>query len=599
MMKKLSLILFVCLGAALSTGCGGVDPETPATEDPTPVDPVPEDPTPQEPEEDDSVIAGTRLLEGNDLVGRITRSTDGNGIEGVTVTDGYTCVQTDANGVYQFQSSARTRLVYYSTPADYKVETEPGHPSIPAFYKAVTPACGTVVRTDFTLTPLASPENAWTFVGIGDPQCSKSSEVSRYVNETVPDIKATLGSYPNVYAMTLGDIVYDSCDMWPSMREAMSGVAHGSDGYIPFFQTIGNHDHDARVEDTSDNEADDYAATATYVGQYGPTDYSFNRGSVHVVVMDNVRVTTQKNTSKSNGRTWSHESGFTDAQLAWLRQDLAAVKDQGNKMVFFCAHKPFCNASDQHNDDVLTLLQNFKEAHLMIGHTHYTRNYIYNSSKANRPCAGGLALYEHVHGAACGAWWACNSNTTGEPNGYTIYNIEGAHIKDWQFKGTGRDINEQMRVFDGSEVYYSSGKYPLNWYEPSQPVGDLGFSVIGNKNNNGCFVAQTFNEDNSFWTLAMYDKSTGAKLGDFKRITNGSCANAAMSSYYYNVLGKTTDSYCKKTVSHYWYFKPASGTPSDLTNWEARLTHTLPGGSATRTYTCSTLTRQSDFPTAF
>ena len=88
-MKKLPLILFICL-AAVAAGCGGVDPETPATEDPMPVDPAPVDPTPQEPEEDDSIIAGTRILEGNDLVGRITRSTDGNGIEGVTVTDGYT-----------------------------------------------------------------------------------------------------------------------------------------------------------------------------------------------------------------------------------------------------------------------------------------------------------------------------------------------------------------------------------------------------------------------------------------------------------------------------------------------------------------------------
>ena len=97
----------------------------------------------------------------------------------------------------------------------------------------------------------------------------------------------------------------------------------------------------------------------------------------------------------------------------------------------------------------------------------------------------------------------------------------------------------------------------------------------------------------------MYDKATGTKLGDFTRITNGSCANAAMSSYYYNVLGKTTDSFGKKTVSHYWYFKPASGNPSDLTGWEARLTHRLPGGDVTHTYTCSTLTRQQDFPDTF
>lgn len=94
--KKITLILFLGLMAAMVSGCGRVEPETPGTEDPTPVDPAPEDPTPQEPEEDESVIAGTRILEGNDLVGRITSSADGNGIEGVTVPGGsathtYTC----------------------------------------------------------------------------------------------------------------------------------------------------------------------------------------------------------------------------------------------------------------------------------------------------------------------------------------------------------------------------------------------------------------------------------------------------------------------------------------------------------------------------
>ena len=601
-MKRTSLVLLISLSAAIVSACGGVEPDKPVPVDPTPSDPVPVDPTPQEPqepEEDGNTIAGTLILEGNDLAGRITSTADGNGIAGVTVTDGYTCVQTDANGVYQFKSNARTRLVYYSTPADYRIETEPDHPSIPLFYKAITPESGKVVRTDFALTPLAEKETTWTFIGIGDPQCSKTAEVKRYTDETMADIRTTLAGTSHVYAMTLGDIIYDSCDMWPSMRDAMSDVGAAPGWHIPFFQTIGNHDHDARVSDTSDDDADDYAATATYIQQFGPTDYSFNRGDVHIVVMDNILVQTQKTSSKSNGRTWSHDSGFTDTQFEWLKQDLAAVPDQGSKMVIFCAHKPFCNADEQHFYDVLSLLQQFKEAHLMIGHTHLTRNYIYSSSKANRPCAGGLALYEHVHGAACGAWWACNSTTTGEPNGYTIYTVEGAHMRDWQFKGTGKDIGYQLRIFDGNEVYYDAGKYPLNWYTPSQPVGSLGFSIIGNKNNKGCFVAQTFNEDNTFWTLEMYDKATGTKLGDFTRITNGSCANAAMSSYYYNVLGKTTDSFGKKTVSHYWYFKPASGNPSDLTGWEARLTHRLPGGDVTHTYTCSTLTRQQDFPDTF
>ena len=38
-------------------------------------------------------------------------------------------------------------------------------------------------------------------------------------------------------------------------------------------------------------------------------------------------------------------------------------------------------------------------------HTHYAENNTYDSH------------YEHVHGAACGAWWHSTINTDGTPNG--------------------------------------------------------------------------------------------------------------------------------------------------------------------------------------
>ena len=556
---------------------------------------------PEQPEEpdtpvDDKVrINGSEILEVNDLAGLIQDKTTGKGIPGVIVTDGYNCTKTDENGVYQFKSNALTRFIYYTTPADYKVEA-PTSPSLPVFYKAVKPN-GELLHTDFTLEKLSGgKETNWTFIGIGDPQCATSSNASRYNSETIPDIKKTTAGKSSVYAMTLGDIVFDSTDMWPTMRASMSAVHNGT-SYIIFFQTIGNHDHDSLQPDTSDNQMDDYNATSTFGKFYGPVNYSFDRGDVHVVSMDDIMVTEQKSSSKSNGKTWSYSGGFTQAQIDWLKQDIALVDNKAEKMIFICCHIPFRNSSANHYPDVLKLMDEFKEAHLMIGHTHYTQNYIYTNTHKGK---GGLPLYEHIHGSACGAWWTkeCSSTVSGEPSGYTVYDIEGAHIKDWFFKGTNKDKDFQLRVFDGNEIYYSSG-YPINWYTASQKVGTYSFVVKGNSALKNCFVAQVFNDDDSNWSVALYKKSTGAKIGEFKRLANGTCSNAAMSAHYYNKKGKTSDSYRSWTASHYWYYKPASGNPATESDWEVVATQTIPGGKVSHTYKCSTLTAEKNLEKEF
>ena len=558
----------------------------------------PDKPKPEEPDEPEDTqvkINGTVIQEGNDLAGLIEDKGSGKGIPGVIITDGYNCTKTDENGVYQFKSNALTRFIYYTTPADYKVEA-PTSPSLPVFYKAVKPN-GELLRTDFTLEKLSGgKETNWTFIGIGDPQCATSSNASRYNSETIPDIKKTTAGKSSVYAMTLGDIVFDSTDMWPTMRASMSAVHNGT-SYIIFFQTIGNHDHDSLQPDTSDNLMDDYNATSTFGKYYGPVNYSFDRGDVHVVSMDDIMVTEQKSSSKSNGKTWSYSGGFTQAQIDWLKQDIALVDNKADKMIFICCHIPFKNSSANHYPDVLKLMDEFKEAHLMIGHTHYTQNYIYTNTHKGK---GGLPLYEHIHGSACGAWWTkeCSSTVSGEPSGYTVYDIEGAHIKDWFFKGTNKDKDFQLRVFDGNEIYYSSG-YPINWYTASQKVGTYSFVVKGNSALKNCFVAQVFNDDDSNWSVALYKKSTGAKIGEFKRLANGTCSNAAMSAHYYNKKGKTSDSYRSWTASHYWYYKPASGNPATESDWEVVATQTIPGGKVSHTFKCSTLTAEKNLEKEF
>ncbi|MDR3936788.1 MAG: metallophosphoesterase N-terminal domain-containing protein, partial [Alistipes sp.] len=210
-------------------------------------------------------LNGTQLGEGTTLYGLVT-DTSGNPVQGVVVSDGYNCVETDANGVYQMIRYKKARFVWYSTPAGYEINTSADN--YPLYYAEIVHK-NIADRHDFVLKPLAAPETDFTLLCIADPQCASTADISRYVNETIPDIEATVETFKAkgraVYGITLGDIVFDTPDLWSNMKEAMANRN------LTIFQTIGNHDH--LKTETSDDKA-----AANFESQFGPRNYSFNRG---------------------------------------------------------------------------------------------------------------------------------------------------------------------------------------------------------------------------------------------------------------------------------------------------------------------------------
>lgn len=577
--KNIYKIFFTAAIMIIMAACGGKSNTTPDTPD-----------NPDKPS--NTEINGTTIAAGNNIIGLITDSSTGKGIAGVPVTDGFTYTVTDANGVYQMVANRYCRKVYYSTPSDYQINLDPST-HLPLFYSTSKIDSYSVNRNDFKLTPMTASEDKFTLVMIGDPQCQTSSEVARYTGETIPDIQRTLnsaqtsGSYQNAYAMTLGDIVFDSNDMWYPMKKSMENVKLSSGSYIPFFNCIGNHDHNSLT-------TSEFAATENFVNNFGPTDYSYNRGKAHIVVMDDVMCTSTSANSSPNKATWNYEGGFSASQYKWLQDDLNQVTDKTNKLVILCCHIPFrAGASSggssvnlsKYYGGVLTLLSQFKEAHIMIGHTHYSQNFVHS----DYTCKGGLPIYEHIHGAACGGWWSCNSDVIGGPNGYNIYQIEGSSIVNWLTKGTNRDINFQLRVYDGNQTYGT--KYTYNWYKSSNVGGSAGISSKGNTALKDCFVAQVWDDDDKYWTVEMY--KDGSKVGNFTRLPDGYCSNICIASYFFNELGKNTSTWTSTTASHYWYYKPISGDPSSETGWEVRATQVIPSTGKTNLYSCGTFTTNS------
>lgn len=230
------------------------------------------------------------------------------------------------------------------------------------------------------------------------------------------------------------------------------------------------------------------------------------------------------------------------ARLESLRQDLSHVDK--DKLVIFCAHIPFrggtsvTDESHENYDGVLDLLAEFSEAHIMIGHTHYQQKYIHKRN--------GKTILEHVHGAACGAWWTANLCADGTPNGYGVYEISGNTIANQYYKSTNKEADYQIRAYSATQVFGKSGSLTFGWAANAPAMNDA-----------KCIVANVWNSDASGnWKVSLWQN--GTKVCDMTRVkTYDYWAYAYHVLYYSKSVGTTWG----KNLDHYYYGNLASGTP--------------------------------------
>ncbi len=376
-----------------------------------------------------------------DVVGRVADS-NGEPLVGAVVSDGYTAVATDSDGKYSFVRNPAAAYVFVSVPEDCEVPLRQGQP---CFYRKLDDK-----RTsyDFEFERMKKVENEFNLFFIGDPQCQNTHHVDRLRTEGIPDLKdyAKKQKHPN-YAITLGDIGYteggrNTNYLFPIIREEMASDKTG----MPVFQTAGNHDFEFAY-----GAVDEFSPTVTlrrnrmFEAVFGPLDYSWNRGQVHFVTMNDVRF---DNLEKAN----KYSCGFSDEQLEWLRQDLAFVPK--DKMVVLCVHIPIATKSlsgmkteetkhaFQNVLDALDLLGEFENAMVFSGHTHTNFK---NTLKHG--------IREFTVGAMSGCWWWSRNCADGSPNGYLVCHFEGNRLADHLYKGLGFSDKYQMRIYRGDAVF--------------------------------------------------------------------------------------------------------------------------------------------------
>lgn len=347
----------------------------------------------------------------------------GRGIRGVVVNDGYTFTTTAANGSWSILcDTMRSKFVAISVPAAYSLPQVDG---LATGYYASVKTLASKKSHNFRLVKRAYVPTDFRYIAISDPQINNAHDMNRWKKETVVDLKKTIAETTGrreVVATTLGDLVWDQMNLFAEYRQTCMNLG------ATIFQCIGNHDFDKRFKALSNiaKDSTNYAEQV-YSHYFGPTDYSYNIGKVHIITLKNIDYTGNKRYTEQ----------LTKEQLNWLRKDLSYVAK--GTTVFINMHAAGWNKLDisgnLRNAAQLELLLRGYKVHIFSGHTHYYQNIIVNDE-----------LYQHNIGAACGAWWTSDVNRCGAPNGYLVVDVSGNDVQ-WHYKSTGEALSKQMRLY--------------------------------------------------------------------------------------------------------------------------------------------------------
>lgn len=380
----------------------------------------------------------------------------GRGLPGVAVSDGLRVVETDAEGAFEIATTASRQFVWFSCPSGYRLPTNPTGTA--RFYQPLANAPEQTAEFDLEPDPVSQDDH--TALVLADIQTQDRQEMDWFLEQSVPDVTETVRALgdAHVFGIACGDIMYDDLTLFSDYERGVRRIG------VPFFQVVGNHDLDQ-------TGVTDEASTETFCRRFGPRNYSFDRGAVHYVVLDDV--------------FW-HGNGYIgyldrDA-LTWLERDLARVEAGspvivalhipvlGSHYVRRGEQSPRTNSAITNREALYRLLEPFR-AHVLVGHLHESEHLF------------GQGVHEHVTGAVCGAWWSGPVCWDGTPNGYCLYDVRGEEVT-WRYKTVGQPMDHQMRIYPPgadprapddliANVWDWDPEWTVRWFADGEPRGAM------------------------------------------------------------------------------------------------------------------------------
>jgi len=393
---------------------------------------------------------------GYNVKGRIV--SQGKGLAGIVVSDGFEVTQTDERGVYYLKSSKTTNspqppYVFISLPGNYEA---PLSNQASQFYQKLTEAASVTERHDFELTPVNNERHV--VLAMADLHlANRTADIAQF-NDVQADVNATVATLESqgvkVYGLTLGDITWDY--YWYSNGFSITNyVPYMNKFKCPIFNTIGNHDNDPY-------KAGDWEAVSSYRTALGPNYFSFNLGKAHYVVLDDIEYLNTGGAQGVIGQR-NYNNRITAEQIEWLRKDLACVTDKSAPL-FIALHIPVYKTPNISNSvaynltnsaDLVACIDGFSNVHILSGHLHY--NWVL-------PVNGSIT--EHNIAAICATWW-WTGNTgyagnhickDGSVGGYCVFDTDGKDVR-WYYKSSGYDRNYQFRTYDLNSIHITAAAY--------------------------------------------------------------------------------------------------------------------------------------------
>lgn len=384
---------------------------------------------------DDAVATGVVFLDTN---GNRARDADEAGLAGVGVCNSRDVVQTDANGRYALPVDDDA-IVFVIKPSGFRTVTDNDH--LARFYyihkpagspkdlgfPGVDPTGPLPAEIDFPLYPVEEPA-AFDVIFFGDPQPRDQKEIDYIAHDVVED----LAGVDAAFGVTLGDILFDDLSLFDSFNHTIGKIG------IPWYNVIGNHDINFAAE--TDELSDE-----TYERVYGPAYYSFDYGSVHFVVVDDIHWLRE-------GDKKLYRSGLSEKQLTFIENDLKHVPQ--DRLVVAMMHIPLVKSTpwiEPRREKLLRLLESREHCISLAGHTHHHEHVMLTDTDGWK---GSKPHHHMINVTVCGAWWSGKPDehgiphtmcADGTPNGYTVMHFDGTrYLLDYRAARRGAD--EQLRI---------------------------------------------------------------------------------------------------------------------------------------------------------
>ncbi len=353
---------------------------------------------------------------------------------GVRVSNGRDIVWTDQRGRYELPlsddgivfvikpSGWRTPLSEDHLPRFYYVHKPKGSPKLK--YDGVAPTGALPDSIDFPLYPQDEPDQ-FKAILFGDPQPRDQKEIDYIAHDVIEELIGTDASF----GVTLGDIMFDDLSLFESGARTVALLG------IPWYNVIGNHDINTDAKESR-------YANETFERVFGPSYYSFDYGTVHFLVLDDIEWVVPEGEGKAKYR-----GGLQKRQIDFVRNDLANIPE--NQLVVLLMHIPLTNVIDR--QDLYRLIEQRPFCISISGHTHH------HEHKFITKADGWMGPEPHHHiinVTVSGSWWSGAPDerriphtmmADGAPNGYSIISFDGTDYK-LDFKAAGRSKDYQMQI---------------------------------------------------------------------------------------------------------------------------------------------------------